>query len=236
MSRLSDLMAQRICDLGLVLEKSRLYPRVIQLYKELAARNLPFRPPCYFADEWFVPEGDPVIGIPFYLATPDLVRLEKRMMGEVEGASYAYFMKLLRHEAGHAISYAYAIHRKRAYKRVFGPSSKLFTDIYTYYPHSKRHVIHLRDYYAQSHPDEDFAETFAVWLGHPRSTWRAKYHGWKALKKLEWIDARMTEIAGKKPIVKTGEKMCHVSTLKYTVWTYYMRRRSLIETRRASGR
>ena len=42
-------------------------------------------------------------------------------------------------------------------------------------------------HYAQKHPDEDWAETFAVWLeGGP---WRRRYRDWQvALAKLEYVD------------------------------------------------
>lgn len=229
---LNDLMAVRICDLGLKLQKTHLWPHVLQLYRELYARRIRFLPVCYLADEWFVPEGDPVIGIPFYLANKTLMRLERKMIGEVEGESPGYFMKLLRHEAGHAISYAYRLYKKRAYKRVFGSPSELFLDFYKFNRRSKKHVIHLKDHYAQSHPDEDFAETFAVWLTYPEEKWRKKYKGWKALRKLEFVQSLMESIADRLPLVERGEKMCHVSTLKFTLWTYYMRRRSILEHHR----
>lgn len=231
MRRLNDLMAKRICNLELKLKNSHLYPRVLQLYDELKNRNLRFRPPCYFADEWFVPEGDPVIGIPFYLANHDLIRLEKKMMGEAEGDKLLYFMKLLRHEAGHAITYAFNLNKRSGYRAIFGPTNKLFSELYAFDKKSKNFVINLKDYYAQSHPDEDFAETFAVWLADPDQKWRTHYRSWPALKKLLYVDSLMKLIKDKKPLKTKGVKMCHVSTLKYSIWTYYMRRRSLVEHR-----
>jgi len=232
LERYESLLNTRICDLKLNVNKSPLAKRISQLYSELRAKNLRFRPPCYFADEWFVPEGDPVIGIPFYLAGKRLIALERRMMGEAEGDNVTYFMKLLRHEAGHALTYAYRLNRKRSYAKVFGPSFHMFSDIYKYQTQSKKFVKNLNDYYAQSHPDEDFAETFSVWVSSPEHQWRRQYQGWAALDKLLYVDELMTQIVGKAPLVKTGEKMCHVSTLKYTVWTYYMRRRSILASHR----
>jgi len=227
--RYYDLLNLRPCDLKLNLKTNPLYKRIKQLYSELEQRHLFFRPPCYFADEWFVPEGDPVIGIPFYLATPQLIRIERAMIGEAEGDTNQYFMKLLRHETGHAISYAYKLYRKQSYRNTFGHSAKLFTESYKFNPRSKKHVLNLDDHYAQSHPDEDFAETFAVWLEHPPQYWTNRYRGWKALDKLFYMNTLMASIAGQKPLVKMGEKMCHVSTLKYTLWTYYTRRRALVQ-------
>ena len=220
-------MSWRICDLGLNLKSSPLHSRVLDLYDALAARKLLFRPPCYFADEWFVPEDDPVIGIPFYLADKQLRQLERKEIGEVEGHTKPYFMKLLRHEAGHAISHAFKLHRLKEYRSVFGPSQKRFSDNYRYNPLSKNYVINLKDHYAQSHPDEDFAETFAVWLSQPEKKWLQFYKRWDALKKLKTVDRFMKAIKNKRPLIQTGEEMCHVSTLEYTLSTYYKRRRAL---------
>lgn len=221
-------MATRICDLKLNLAKSPLVSRVFDLYGELSARNLRFRPPCYFADEWFVPEGDPVIGIPFYLANKQLSHLERKIIGEVEGSEKSYFMKLLRHEAGHAISYAFKLHRHKAYRLIFGNPQKKFSDVYRFNPKSKNYVLNLKDYYGQSHPDEDFAETFAVWLSQPESRWKRQYKGWGAIKKLKTVSHFMKDIENKPPLIRNGEKMCHVSTLEYTLRTYYLRRRSML--------
>ena len=77
----------------------------------------------------------------------------------------------------------------------FGLASTEETDTYRPRPYSRSYVIHLDDWYAQSHPDEDFAETFAVWLT-PDLNWRGLYTGWKALQKLEYVDELMRSIAG----------------------------------------
>ena len=85
------------------------------------------------------------------------------------------------------------------------PSSKRYPRYYRPNPASRNFVQHLRLWYAQSHPDEDFAETFAVWLT-PRSNWRKRYAGWPALKKLEYVDELMAEIAGKRPLLTRRER------------------------------
>lgn len=234
MNRYYDVLNKRICDLKLDMRQTSINAYVKLLYKELSKRQLLFKPECYFADEWFVPEGDPVIGIPFYLANPLLVRVEREMMGEVEGDNKQDFMKLIRHEAGHAIAYAFRLHRKRSYNKTFGSISKMFVDHYKFNPRSKKHVQNIPNYYAQSHPDEDFAETFAVWLKDPPKVWVKRYKGWKALEKLYYVNTLMTSIAGQKPLVKRGEMMCHYKSMKITLWTYYMKRRALVETHRRS--
>ena len=61
-----------------------------------------------------------------------------------------------------------------------------------------QHSHSLEGWYAQSHPVEDFAETFAVWLA-PRSNWRAQYENWPALRKVEYIDRTMRRLKNRKP-------------------------------------
>ena len=112
----------------------------------------------------------------------------------------------MRHEAGHVMAHAYQLHRRRRWQQLFGPSSKRYPRYYRPNPASRHHVQHLRMWYAQSHPDEDFAETFAVWL-RPRSHWRSRYAGWPALKKLEYVDELMRDIAGKRPTLTRREKV-----------------------------
>ena len=89
---------------------------------------------------------------------------------------------------------------------------------------SRRYVQHLRLWYAQSHPDEDFAETFAVWL-RPRSNWRTRYAGWPALKKLEYVDELMDEIAGKRPLVAERERVDPLHELSQTLADHYKKKR-----------
>jgi hypothetical protein len=202
--------------------------RVNALYAELAGRGLVFRPPCYLADEWLTPDDEAVIGIPFYLAHPRLKELEQKMMHDVEGGEPASCMRLLRHEAGHAINYAYRLYNRKECKRIFGHFHAEYPERYKYQPYSKSFVIHLEDGYAQYHPDEDFAETFAVWLT-PESDWRTKYAGWKALEKLEYVDALMQQLASRPRKARNGKKYWNISTLKATLATHYKKRSEFYE-------
>jgi hypothetical protein len=179
-----------------------------------------FRPYFWFSDDWFTPDGFTGSAIPFYLAHPRLIRLERSQVGEVEGGTLEWCMKLLRHEVGHALDHAFMLHRRRRWQRLFGLSSHSYPRLYRPNPYSKRHVQHLEYWYAQSHPDEDFAETFAVWL-RPHSQWRKHYHGWPVLKKLEYVDELMAEIAGKKPLVRTRTHVDSLVTLKKTLREHY---------------
>ena len=224
------LLELRICDLGLTLDGSGLETHVKQLGDELEAKGLAFRPECYLGDEWFSPEDVPAISLPFYLAHPRLKALEERMMMEVEGGDPAWCQRLLRHECGHAIEHAYRLHRRLKRQQLFGKRSADYDpDTYRPQPYSKSFVKHLPNWYAQAHPDEDFAETFAVWLD-PESDWRRQYRGWKALAKLEYVDELMREIGRSPAKVTDGPKEDAVETLTRTLARHYKQRRTLYET------
>jgi len=215
-----ELLNLRLGDLGLRIEGTRLELRIEQLYQELAERGLSFRPHCWLSDEWFTPDGIPGVAIPFYLAHPRLERLEARQMLEVEGGSKSWCMRILRHEAGHAIDNAYRLGRRRSWGRVFGNASQPYPEHYSPKPYSKSYVQHLDMWYAQAHPSEDFAETFAVWL-KPRSTWRSQYSGWPALKKLVYVDKLMGEVATRRPLVVSRRQVDPVRTLRKTLREHY---------------
>lgn len=217
------LLDTRICDLPLQIEGTWLEDRVAQLHRELQARDLLFRPRCYLADEWLTPEDEPEIGIPFYLAHPRLIDLEKKMMLEAEGSTHDWCMKLLRHESGHALSYAYGLHKRRSWQRVFGLSSQAYEDTYRFRPYSKSFVKHLDYYYAQYHPDEDWCETFAVWLT-PGVDWHKQYRGWKALDKLQFVDELMRSIAGQRPAKEAGRQYWKAAGIRSTLRRFYKRR------------
>ena len=136
------------------------------------------------------------MAVPFYLAHPRLERLEKAQMLAVEGGEHEWCMRILRHEAGHVIDNAYKLRLRKQRRRLFGSSSNPYPEFYAPRPYSKSFVLHLDPWYAQSHPDEDFAETFAVWLT-PESNWKTRYAGWPAIKKLEYMDELMQSLVGK---------------------------------------
>ena len=217
-----QLLDVRLCDLGLTIDGD-LAGCVEQLRDELAQRSLRFKPHTWLSNEWFTPVGVPGIAIPFYLAHPRLRKLERAKMYEVEGGSRRSCMKILRHEAGHAIQHAYRLNRRRAWQHTFGRSSTAYPETYQPKPHSRNFVQHLDSYYAQAHPDEDFAETFAVWLT-PSSPWRRRYGGWGALRKLEFVDALMKEIAGVAAPVRTRRRVDPISSLRYTLREHYEER------------
>jgi hypothetical protein len=215
-----ELLTRRISQLGLKLEGSPVERFVQQLYRELEKKGLrKFRPVCYLTDEWGCPNEEPVIGIPFYLADPELARLEKAM-NDLEDERE--ILRYLRHEAGHAFNYAYRLYDTLEWRRLFGPWNRPYRDHYRPIPFSRKHVRHLPGWYAQKHPDEDFAETFAVWLT-PRSNWRRKYAGWPALTKLKYVDAIARRVRDVDPPVPTGDFDITVSDMKLTVEQFYRR-------------
>jgi hypothetical protein len=219
------LLELKISTLGLSLPGTELQPLVEQLYTDLAQKGLTFRPPCFVGDEWFVPVGIPAIAIPFFLVHPRLRELERKLVLEVEGDTRAEFLRLIRHEAGHAYAYAYRLTRRKKWQAQFGLSSNEDTpSTYRPRPYSRSFVTHLEDWYAQAHPDEDFAETFAVWLT-PGVDWRTRYAGWKALEKLEYVDALMQSLAGQPPVVEPKFREKEYSFLNLKLKTYYARKR-----------
>jgi hypothetical protein len=219
--RLLDL---RLCDLGLTIREGDLADRIGQLYDELKRLGLRFRPHFWLSDEWYCPDGVPGVAIPFYLAHPRLGRLELANMLEVEGGTPEWCMRLLRHETGHAIENAYRLRRRHRRQKLFGKSSERYRDYYVPRPYSRRFVVHLEQWYAQSHPDEDFAETFAVWLA-PDSNWRERYAGWPVLKKLDYVDATMREIADQRPPVVSRARIDPLSRLRKTLRQHYEEKR-----------
>jgi len=215
-----EILHKRISQLGLKLEGSPVERFVHQLHRELERKGLRrFKPVCYLTDEWGCPDGQPVIGIPFYLANPELARLE-RAMNDLEDERE--IMMYLRHEAGHAFNYAYRLYVTPEWRKLFGPYNRRYRDFYRPLPFSRKHVRHIAGWYAQKHPDEDFAETFAVWLT-PGSNWRRRYKGWQALTKLRYVDQVARRVREQDPIVSTGDFDVTVEDMKVTVEQFYRR-------------
>ena len=221
-----QLLDLRLKDLNLSLTGApKLSRQVEKLHRELARRDLGhFRPHCWLSSEWFSPDGVPGIAIPFYLAHPRLKQLEKSQVLQVEGASDTECMRILRHEAGHCIDTAYRLHFRKSWREHFGSFTEPYPDYYQPKPGSRRFVQHLDHWYAQAHPAEDFAETFAVWLSSG-SRWRQRYDGWPALRKLEYVDLLMRQIANAKPKVRSRRKVEPLRSLGMTLREYYREKR-----------
>jgi hypothetical protein len=215
-----DLLGKRISDLSLRLRGSPVEKLVDQLYDELRAKGVGFLPPVYLSDEWGCPDSTPLIGVPFYLADTRLMRIEEERAAGVETESES--IQYLRHEAGHAINYAYRLYDRPQWRQIFGPYSRPYRERYHADPFSRDHVRHILGWYAQKHPDEDFAETFAVWLT-PDIDWRDTYRGWPVMRKLEYVETLMREVGGEPPVVSTEVSAddMPVDVMHYTVEEHY---------------
>jgi hypothetical protein len=224
-ARLGDeeLLKLRFCDLKLSIGRSQLAAHVRQLYADLERRGLKVRPHVWLSEEWFCPDGVPGIAMPFYLAHPRLERLERRIMQEAEGGNSRLLMRILRHEAGHAIDNAYRLRRRRRWREVFGHASLPYPARYRARAGSRRYVQHLGEWYAQAHPTEDFAETFAVWLT-PKSGWRRSYAGWPALHKLKAVEELIASVRGRRPRVANRIRIEPLDLNTRTLAQHYRRK------------
>src|SRR6202790_1308132 len=221
-----DLLEVRLKDLKVTVEGTWLEKCLHNLYDELDEHGIRARPHAWISSEWFSPENTPGIAMPFYLTHPRLMQLERKMIIDVEGGTWSECMRILRHEAGHVLQHSYQLQRRRRWQKLFGASSKRYPRYYRPNPASRNFVQHLRLWYAQSHPDEDFAETFAVWL-RPRSNWRVRYAGWPVLKKLEVVDDLMAEIANQRPLLTRRERVEPLSQLTDTLAEHYRKKLAL---------
>lgn len=194
----ASLLKLRLCDLPLSLDA--IDPAIGRLYAELQQKGLKFRPHVWLSHGFFAEDSLAGFAVPFYLAHPRLMELERHMMLDVEAGTFDWLLRIFRHEAGHAMDNALKLHRRAAYKRLFGDFKAPYPDTYRPDVASKHFVLHLDCWYAQSHPAEDFAETFAVWMS-PTSDWRRAYRSWPAIEKLRWVDEVMRKLVGE-PIPK----------------------------------
>ncbi len=221
-----ELLSTRICDLGLSIENSPIDPLVSRVIREFEAKGFRFKPGFYLTDSWGCPDGVPVVGIPFYLADKRLRIIEEEQTGEVEDDRL--IMMFLRHEAGHAINYAYRLWERTDWTEIFGKFSKPYRD--EFHPNMAsrdfvRHIPHSQHgmSYAQKHPDEDFAETFAVWLA-PRSAWRRKYGQWPALRKLRYVDSLMRHMRKRAPRCTSGKLVNPIKEITALLAEHYGQR------------
>jgi putative zinc-binding metallo-peptidase len=221
-----ELLQLRLKDLKVTVKGTWLEACLGDLHDELEQRAIRVKPHAWISEEWFSPDNTPGIAIPFYLAHPRLTQLERKKIIDVEGGTVPECMRILRHEAGHVVQHSYQLQRRRRWQELFGRSSTRYPSYYQPNPASKNFVQHLRLWYAQSHPDEDFAETFAVWL-RPRSDWRKRYVGWPALKKLEYVDELMAEIATERPVLTRRLQVDPLRQLSGTLAEHYKKKQAL---------
>jgi Putative zinc-binding metallo-peptidase len=213
-----------IQDLRLRIAGSRLEPIIEEFKAELERAGVRrVRPHFYLSTEWGVVTGTVAIAIPFYLARPDLIALQAERIGHIEGFNRIDILRYLRHEMGHVVNYAYRLYEEEDWVKHFGSITQPYLEEYRPEPFSRRYVRHLPGWYAQKHPDEDWAETFAIWMT-PQLDWRAEYGDWpEALAKLEYCNRTMQALAEREPMVTADELDEDVSQLSYSVEDYYHR-------------
>lgn len=217
----AELLKLRIKDLKLHLSGTPLEKYIQQLYSELEAKGIALKPQCYLSDQWGCPSGVPVIGIPFYLADSRLHSVEEALGAGAE--SERDIMMYLRHEAGHCFNYAYKLYDTDEWRKQFGDYTRPYRDDYKPQPFSRKYVVHISGWYAQKHPDEDFAETFAVWLT-PQSDWEKRYKGWGALKKLQYVQGIVESLRSQPPLVTLQDRDLDVDQMEETVLDHYRER------------
>jgi Putative zinc-binding metallo-peptidase len=217
----AGLGSRRLRDLGLTIAGTPLEAVLREFQQELAARGVvKVQPHFYLSTEWGVPFDTISIAIPFYLARIDLTDFHAERGGFVEGGSRADVLRYLRHEMGHVVNYAYRLYERPEWKGRFGDIDTPYEEEYRPHPFSRRYVNHLPGYYAQKHPDEDWAETFAVWMT-PGLNWRDRYAGWPALAKLEYCDQVMADLRGREPLVTAEDPDEDVGGLDLTLDEFY---------------
>ena len=211
-----------IRDLGLTIAGTPLEPIVSAFEGELEAVGITkLHPRFYLSTEWGVPYETIAIAIPFYLARPELTVLQAEQACHVEGSGPKDILRYLRHEMGHVVNYAYRLHETKEWVERFGQMTRPYEEEYRPRPFSREFVHHLPGWYAQKHPDEDWAETFAVWVT-PGLDWRTQYGKWPgAMRKLEYCDRTLTEVMGKDPVLTTTELDGDVASLSMSLEQYY---------------
>ena len=218
----SHLLSTPIRDLGLTIAGTPLEPVLAQFRQELEQSGIHrLRPHFYLSNEWGVPFDTISIAIPFYLARPDLTAVHAQRSGHLEGAGPVDLFRYLRHEMGHVVNYAYRLYDQEEWIQHFGSMTQPYVEDYRPEPFSRRFVRHLPGWYAQKHPDEDWAETFAVWMT-PHSNWRATYAEWpEARAKLDYCDRTMTLLNQRDPEVTAAERDEDVSEMTGSLEDFY---------------
>jgi hypothetical protein len=211
-----------IRDLGLTVVGTQLEPILDEFRGEIERAGLVrVRPRFYLSTEWGVPTGSTAIAIPFYLARPELREMQEKRAGVVEGLNRTDILRYLRHEMGHVVNYAYRLFEEEEWVLQFGSITQPYLEEYRPSPFSRRYVRHLPGWYAQKHPDEDWAETFAVWMT-PGFDWKGEYSGQPAaLAKLEYCAATMARVRELDPVESAAVLDLDVGEIAISVDQYY---------------
>jgi hypothetical protein len=218
------LLSTRICDLQIQPE-GVLAECIEQVTAEVRDRGISFIPSYYLGDDDFWTSDRAVsVNVPWYLSNSVLWQLVNDHLFEY---SRSEVLMYLRHETGHALNYAFELWRRKDWIQMFGDFRRPYRDVYNPNPWSRDYVRYLHRagmyHYAQKHPDEDWAESFAVWLD-PASRWKRRYRDWQvAFAKLEYVD-RIVELEGAckgtPPNARLGLRLPYTE-IKETVAEYF---------------
>ncbi len=175
-----------ICDLTLSFEGNGLATAMNALRDEVRAKGLQFWPNWYFGDDDFWTTDRAIsVNVPWFLGD-DIVRLAVAS----RGTQYTDddLLRILRHEYAHALLYAFEGWKHWHWVQAFGDFDKEYTEDWE--PDASKDadfVAHLDRpgtggllHYAQKHPDEDWAETFATWIS---GEWQAQMETGSDLRK-----------------------------------------------------
>jgi Putative zinc-binding metallo-peptidase len=221
-TRKMELLTTPVNRLGLHWKASLLRAPVEKHYQRLKRWGVRLKPNFYLGEDWGCVSGTVNIEAGFYDASAMLKELNREVRGWTNDTRTIDY--LLRHETGHAFCYAHRLYKDREFRRVFGVEGKFFetypaTDRFKPHPWSRDFVNPNRDHYAQKHPDEDFAETFGVWLTLP-SDWKQAYRNRRgALTKLQYVTKVVRYYGDKPPQIAAdiGDVDVPVEAIKRTV-------------------
>ncbi len=158
-----ELLATKVSDLRLILPVK--YKNQLKvLNQKLRAKNIKWRPQTWAGEEWYSPDGIDGFAIPFTLFHPKLTRLEEMYIGHCEGKNLNDFLKLACHETAHALDNSYGLRKLKQRQRLFGTAKQTYPNQYRPKDHQNEYIDFLGDFYAQAHPEEDWAETVGHWL------------------------------------------------------------------------
>jgi len=219
------LLELRLKDLKVTVNGTWLEACLASLHEELEERGIRARPHAWISSEWFSPENTPGIAIPFYLTHPRLMQLERKMIIDVEGGTWSECMSILRHEAGHVLQHSYQLQRRRRWQKLFGRSSQRYPRYYR--PNPAAGILSNTCGSGTPRAIRMKISPNICRVASARSNWRSRYAGWPALKKLEYVDALMTEIAGQPPLLSGRDEVDPLNRLTETLGEHYRKKQAL---------
>lgn len=227
-TRLYEFLLTPISYIPLQIKNSPLERLIKEILQEIRRKNLLMTPEFYLSDEFGCVQNTATIGIPFYLAHPDLQELD-RLVGSQKGQilTEGHIKSILRHECGHAFFYTYEVYKKNKALKIFGDFDSRSISLQNIVPDSDDYVDYLARCgtasagYSQTHPEEDFADTFGACVD-PNFK-KTSVQG-MAVKKLDYAKDLMQKYAGKNISGLAHEFHKPASEIKETLESFFRRR------------